>query len=114
MKEVEIKFRVKLNDNNIPDSIEWSATEADFEGEKPCDTLLISMWDREVKNTLSIDLWTNDMEIGEMNSHFYFTFMKMADTYKRATNNPKLADTIRNFANDFARSVEETIKKSES
>jgi len=114
MKEVEIKFRVKLNDNNIPDSIEWSATEADFEGEKPCDTLLISMWDREVKNTLSIDLWTNDMEIGEMNSHFYFTFMKMADTYQRATNNPKLADTIRNFANDFARSVEETLKKSES
>jgi len=49
-----------------------------------------------------------------MNSHFYFTFMKMADTYQRATNNPKLADTIRNFANDFARSVEETLKKSES
>jgi len=72
------------------------------------------MWDREVKNTMSIDLWTNDMEIGEMNSHFYFTFMKMADTYQRATNNPKLADTIRNFANDFARSVEETLNKADN
>ena len=68
MKEVEIKFRVKLNDNNIPDSIEWSATEADFEGEKPCDTLLISMWDREVKNTMSIDLW--EVEVVERSSNF--------------------------------------------
>lgn len=106
-KEAEINFIVKLDEDNSTSEIFWGASEADFEGLKPCESLMISMWDRVEKNTLSIDLWTKDIEVGEMSAHFYFTFMKMADTYQRATNNNELSEMIRNFAREFARKVEE-------
>ena len=106
-KEAEINFIVKLDEDNSPSEIFWEASEADFEGLKPCESLMISMWDRVEKNTLSIDLWTKDIEVVEMSAHFYFTFMKMADTYQRATNNNELSEMIRNFAREFARKVEE-------
>jgi gliding motility-associated protein GldC len=110
-KEAEIKFLVKLNEENVPEEIFWGATQADFDGFMPCDSLMISMWDRSEKNTMSIDLWTNDMEVGEMNAHFYFTLLKMADTYRRATKNEELSDMIIKFANEFASKVEEFVTK---
>ena len=106
-KEAEINFVVKLDEDNSPAEIYWGATEADFEGMRPCESLMISMWDRVEKNTMSIDLWTKDMEVGEMSAHYYFTLMKMADTYQRATNNSELSEMIRNFAKEFAMKVEE-------
>ena len=106
-KEAEINFVVKLDDDNAPEEIYWGASEADFEGLKPCESLMISMWDRVEKNTMSIDLWTKEMEVGEMSAHYYFTFMKMADTYQRATKKQELSDMIRTFAAEFARKVEE-------
>ena len=89
-----------------PSEIFWGATEADFEGLRPCESLMISMWDRVEKNTLSIDLWTKKIEVGEMSAHYYFTFMKMADTYQRATRNEELSQMIRTFAREFASKVE--------
>ncbi|MGH7802075.1 MAG: gliding motility protein GldC [Thermodesulfobacteriota bacterium] len=110
-KEAEIKFSIKLDDNNIPVGIYWEASDSDFKGKKPCDSIMISMWDKEEKNTLSLDLWTKDMEVGQMNAHFFLTFMKMAETYERATRNKEVADTIKRFANDFASKVEELANK---
>ena len=110
-KEAEIKFTLKLDENSIPDAIYWEATEGDFEGKKPCDSIMISIWDREEKNALGIDLWTKRMEVGEMNAHFYLTIMKMAETYQRATKNKEIADMIKRFANDFADKVDELFSK---
>lgn len=105
-KEAEINFVVKLDDEGGPSEIYWGASEADFDGLKPCESLMISMWDKVEKNTMSIDLWTKEMEIGEMSAHFYFTFMKMADTYEKATKNKELSHMIRHFATEFASKVE--------
>lgn len=110
-KDAEIKFLVKVDDKGVPNEIYWSASEAEFEGFVPCDSLMISVWDRGEKNTMSIDLWTSEMQVGEMNAHFYFTFMKMADTYQRATRNNELSDMIRSFANEFTKKVDEFARK---
>ncbi|GJM15435.1 MAG: gliding motility protein GldC [Thermodesulfobacteriota bacterium] len=110
-KEAEINFVVKLDDDNSPAEILWGASEADFEGLKPCESLMISMWDKVEKNTMSIDLWTKDLEVGEMSAHYYFTLMKMADTYQTATKNSELAEMIRTFAKEFAQKVEELANK---
>lgn len=109
-KEAEIKFTVRLDENSIPDAIYWQASDADFEGEKPCESIMISIWDKEEKNALTIDLWTKHMEVGEMNAHFYLTIMKMAETYQRATKNKEIADMIKKFAKDFADKVDELFK----
>jgi gliding motility-associated protein GldC len=109
-KESEIKFSIKLDNNNVPDEIFWEASDSDFEGKKPCGSIMISIWDREEKNTLSIDLWTRKMEVGEMNAHFFLTIVKMAETYERATNNKEIAGMIKRFADDFANKVGELTK----
>ena len=103
----EIKFSVELDEDNIPVAIYWEATDAELKGKKACDSLMISIWDKEERNVLSIDLWTKDMMIGEMNTHFFLTFLKMAETYERATNNEEIAEMIKRFANDFADKVDE-------
>jgi len=109
-KDAEIKFTIKLDHAKVPEQIFWEASDSDFEGKKPCDSIMISMWDKNDKNTLSIDLWTNNMEIGEMDAHFYFTFMKMAETYYKSTKNKELSDMIAHFAQDFAKKIEENAK----
>ena len=108
-KEAEINFVIKLDDDNGPEEIYWGASDADFEGLKPCESLMISMWDQVEKNTMSIDLWTKEMEVGEMSTHFYFTFMKMAETYYKSTKNKELSDMIAHFAQDFAKKIEKII-----
>ena len=110
-KEAEINFIVKLDSENTPLDILWHASESESEGFQSCDSLMISMWDKSEKNTMSIDLWTKEMEVGEMNAHYYYTIMKMADTYMRATNNEELSQMMRDFANDFASKVEDFATK---
>lgn len=110
-KEAEINFIVKLDSENAPLDILWKATEGEYEDFQSCDALMVSMWDRGEKNTMSIDLWTKQMEVGEMNAHYYYMFMKMADTYMRATNNEELSQKMRDFANDFASKVEDFATK---
>ncbi len=110
-KEAEIKFLLKLDDDGAPEDIYWSATDSDEDGYAPCESLMISMWDKSEKNTMSIDLWTPRMEVGEMGAHFYHMFMKMSDTYKRATHDEATSEKIKTFALEFARSVEAFAKK---
>lgn len=112
-KEKEIKFSVELDKDDVPVAIYWEASDADFGGKRSCDSLMISMWDKEEKNALSIDLWTKGMMVGEMNAYFFLTILKMADTYERATNNKELAGMIRRFADDFADKVDELARGSE-
>lgn len=110
-KEAEIKIVVRLDEKNVPEEISWEATEAEFDGRKPCDSLMLSMWDKQEKNTLGIELWTKDMQVGEMNAHFYFTLMNLAGTYERATNNKEIAGMLKNFANEFGKKVEQLAKE---
>ena len=110
-RNAEINLKFTLNDDNIPEEILWEASESEVKEQKECDAMFLSLWDRKEKNTLTIDLWTKSMEVGDMNAHCYFTIMKMADTYEKATNNAEIADKFRNFANDFAKTVREFAAK---
>jgi gliding motility-associated protein GldC len=106
----EIKFTVTLDDKKVPERIEWEATDSGFKGKKECSSMLISLWDKEEKGTLGIDLWTKEMVVDDMNIHFHQMFNKLADTYERSTKNKEAADMIKNFSSDFAEKTE-IIKK---
>jgi len=101
-RTLEIKLSVKLDDDKMPAAISWEADDAGFKGSKSAKTLMLSLWDDNEKLTYSIDLWTKEMLLNDMNLHFYQIFQKMADTYQRATNNAEMSDSIRNFANEFS------------
>jgi gliding motility-associated protein GldC len=100
MKKSEIRIFVELDENRVPEKISWEAS--DGEGLKESKTLLLSVWDKEEGLTMGIDLWTKEMFVDEMNIHFHQIFVKLADTYMRATKNKEAADMIEKFSSDFA------------
>ena len=100
MKTSEIKFTVSLDENKIPVSIDWEATDA---GEKSSSkSVMIALWDAKENNTLRIDLWTKDMLADEMKVFFHQTLLSMADTFKRATGEEKIVEDLKDFCAHFA------------
>ena len=101
-KTSEIKFTVSLNENMIPEKIEWQATDSDKSTVNECKSAFISLWDEKENNTLRIDLWTKDMLIDEMKQFCVQTLITMADTFERATSEKELAEELREFGKSFA------------
>lgn len=101
-RKTEIKIVVELDDKKMPEKIQWQADDADFDGLKESKTLMLSLWDKNDKVTLGVDLWTKDMLVDEMNQHYYQILLKLGDTYRRSTNNSDIAKMFDDFASDFA------------
>lgn len=99
----EIRFEIELDENKVPETIKWKASEKDYGNSKAA---LISIWDPEINNTLKLDLWTKDMMQEEMNHLVYQTLVTMADTFERATSNEMMAKDIRDFAKYFGKNTE--------
>jgi gliding motility-associated protein GldC len=68
--------------------------------------IMLSIWDGKVQETLRIDLWTKDMPVDEMKLFFHQTLVAMADTFQRATQDEKMADTMKDFCDYFAEKLE--------
>jgi gliding motility-associated protein GldC len=96
-KKSEINFSVSLDENHVPEKIEWSASETGEEEVKNAKAMIISLWDAKENNTLRIDLWTKDMMLDEMKHFFYQSIITMSDTYERATNDKAIAEEMREF-----------------
>lgn len=96
----EIKITVKLDENNVPEKIEWSASDS---GEKPgnAKAMLLSFWDENDQNTMRVDLWTKEMYVEEMKQFFHQNLVTMADTFERAAGETKMANAMRDFADFF-------------
>jgi gliding motility-associated protein GldC len=110
-KRSEINLFVELSENNMPEKIEWKADGADFKGEKESKTVFLSLWDKQDKVTLGIDLWTKDMLVEEMNIHYYQMVLKLGDTYRKATNNNEVANMFDDFASEFSKKLKLFEKK---
>ncbi len=101
---------VELDENRIPSSIEWRATDTQ-EHAQQAKAVMLSLWDGAEKTALRIDLWTQKMMVDEMADFYYQTFMTMADTYQRATRQTELVDDMKNFAKEFHRKFQELQMK---
>ncbi|WP_346237552.1 gliding motility protein GldC [Niabella insulamsoli] len=101
MKKSTITIDVAMDENRVPDSIQWSATESTADKAQKAKAMMISFWDGADKAALRIDLWTKDMMIDEMADFFYQTLMTMADTYGRATKYSDQVVDMKTFAKDF-------------
>jgi len=101
----EIKFNIELDDNKIPEKLSWIAQDG---GVNLAETkvIMLSIWDNNAKETFRIDLWTKDMPVDEMKIFFHQTLVAMADTFLRATNDEKMADTMKDFCEYFAEKME--------
>lgn len=101
----DIKFTIELDENRVPEKITWSAEDGGVKN-KDTKAAFISVWDQHSKESLRIDLWTKDMPVDEMKVFFHQTLTEMAATFRRATNDQKMAETMLDFVDYFAEKLE--------
>lgn len=109
MKQSEIKFVVTLDENNLPEKIDWSASDANEASSSK--SIMIALWDANEKNTLRIDLWTKDMLVDEMKQFYHQSLLSMADTFERATGEAEIAKDMREAAQKFGEKMQLISKK---
>ena len=103
----EIKFFVELDENRVPEKLMWTAKDGGVELEE-AKAIMLSIWDSKAKESMRIDLWTKDMPVDEMKIFFHQTLVAMSETFKRATNDEKMSDTMKDFCDYFAEKFELT------
>jgi gliding motility-associated protein GldC len=111
MKKSSIVIDVELDENRIPQNIEWNASDGTSGSPQKAKAIMLSLWDGAEKTALRIDLWTQKMMVDEMADFYYQTFMTMADTYLRATRQQELVDDMKKFAKDFYSKFQEIQQK---
>lgn len=105
-KESTIEIKIKLDDQNLPEQIEWKAPEGGQTKPSECKAMLVAFFDKQTKETQKIDLWTKDMQVVEMDRFFFQTLRAMADTYFKATQNAQLATDMQRFVQYFGEQTE--------
>ena len=101
MNKSTITIDVHTDENKVPASISWSATDTGVENAQKAKAMMLSFWDGAEKAALRIDLWTKEMMVDEMADFFYQTMMTMADTYGRATKYNEQVEEMKTFAKEF-------------
>tara|TARA_B100001146_G_C16199933_1_gene443815 strand:+ start:6511 stop:6843 length:333 start_codon:yes stop_codon:yes gene_type:complete len=105
MHTSEIKIKVALDENKIPEALRWSAPDGGV-NDADSKAVLLSVWDHKAQEALRIDLWTKDMPLDEMKVFFHQTLSAMTDTFQRATGDEKMTETMRDFCDYFAEKLE--------
>tara|TARA_B100000902_G_scaffold146806_1_gene143859 strand:- start:142 stop:513 length:372 start_codon:yes stop_codon:yes gene_type:complete len=104
-KKERLTIDVSMDDNLIPESIEWKSSQEN----KPSQTAsaaLIYFWDAKKSETFNLDLWTKEMSVEEMNKMMFQTLMTLANTYERATSEDQMANAMRDFGQFFGERTE--------
>ena len=94
MRETEIKIKVKLDEQNIPDKILWDADDKGTDGLSESKSVSLSLWDHDKKNTLRIDLWTKDMPIDEMKRFYIDCLGGISQTLLNSTGDQYMSNEI--------------------
>lgn len=105
----DIKIAIALDENRVPEKMAWTARDGGVANEE-AKAMLLSLWDNNQKESVRIDLWTKDMPVDEMQIFFHQTLVGMADSFRRATNDDKMADTMKDFCDYFAEKLDLTKK----
>ncbi|MGB3145839.1 MAG: gliding motility protein GldC [Maribacter sp.] len=101
----EITLRVGLDENRIPEKLNWSAEDGGIENEE-AKAMLLSVWDSKNQESLKIDLWTKDMPVDEMKTFFHQTLVSLSDTFLKATQDEKMTATMKDFCDYFAEKMD--------
>ncbi len=97
----EISIKVGLDENRVPERLNWSADDGEIDNME-AKALLLSVWDSSQKDTYKINLWTKEMPVNEMIQFFHQTLTSMADTFETATGDDKMSATMRDFCDYYA------------
>jgi len=97
-----ITIDVELDENNVPENLEWHATDQPDDQTNDIRAMLLSLWDHHQKDTLRLDLWTKKMTQDEMKIFFHQTLVTMADSLENSINDERISGDMRDFCAYFA------------
>ena len=110
MKKSEIHFTVSLDEDNVPDKIEWSATDKeDPDKIEETKSLSISLWDHQQKNTLRIDIWSKDMPVDEMKKFYIDCVGGIAQSALNSTGDEFISNELKAVCEKLAQHVRDEM-----
>ncbi len=101
MRNTSINIDIELDENHVPEKLNWSAADGGITNEE-AKAILLSVWDDKAKEALRIDLWAKDMTQDDMKRFFHQVLISMASSYERATSDQDVSGAIIEFAENFA------------
>ena len=100
IKYNEVVVRVGLDENQLPEKIKWTATDAEKESEAKA--TFMTFWDDDLKQTLSLQLWVKDFSVDDMKKFVHQSIVLLTDTLEKATGKDTLIRDMRDFTDYFA------------
>lgn len=98
-----IQINVSTDENKVPTSIRWSASDAGITNAE-AKAFALSVWNGN--EALSIDLWDKDMTVDEMKIFVCQSMMTLADALERSTQDERAAGAIRGFTTELAERID--------
>ena len=113
MRESEIKLRVVLDKDNVPEKIYWTATDKEGEGEEESKSISLNIWDSLNHSTLRIDLWSKDMPVDEMKRFYVDCIGGLAQSILNSTGDEFMSSAMNRLCDKFVKHIEEENKNSQ-
>ena len=110
MKKSTIQFTIELDANNVPEKIEWDATDKPESGLSETKAIGIALWDHQQKNTMRIDLWAKDMPVEEMKRFYIDCIGGLSQSVLSATGDEFMASEINTLCDRLAKHIQESGK----
>jgi gliding motility-associated protein GldC len=106
VQEKQLRINVILDEENIPERIEWDADDAKDQQVTIANAMILALWDKKARGSVRLDLWTKEMTVDEMKIFFHETLLTMADTLERSIADDRIAGDMRDFCAYFAEKME--------
>ncbi|MCG8476434.1 MAG: gliding motility protein GldC [Cytophagales bacterium] len=111
MTEKEIKLKITLDDNNIPEKLSWKATDSASQEPQPVKAFSLNMWEGQKNETLRIDLWDKEINTLEMKRFCIDTMGGMAQSLLSATGDEYMANEMKALCEKFVAHVHRQMEE---
>ncbi len=107
----EIKFKITLDKERIPEKIEWEATDQPEDTSTETKAIAIGLWDDTLANTLRIDLWTKEMSVNDMKRFYIDMIGGMAESLRSSTDDEIMANRMQELVQELVIHVKSQEEK---
>jgi gliding motility-associated protein GldC len=110
MRKSKIELEVSLDNQNVPELIEWKATDSPTGKNENTKAIALAIWDDANQNTMKIDLWTKDMPVDEMKLFCIQAIGGLSETILRATGDQNMHDELKNTCENLMIRLHKELK----
>lgn len=100
MENNKIILDIELGNDKIPERVKWISEANGIKGDE-CKAFFLTLFEKQSRDTLELDIWTKEMQIIEMDRFVFQTLNSLNRMYLRATKNEKLSQEFELFIKNF-------------